>query len=261
MSKQVVKIEKQGDILEIILNRPSCYNAMNFDLFDGVMEGVEQAKNPGIRAVIIRGEGKFFCVGGDIKEFSKAIETGRGLLVEDPERLHKIMSGIRSLPKPVIAVVHGACAGAGFSLMLCCDLAIAAKSTRFIMAYTSIGASADGGSTYFLPRHVGVKKAMELFVTQDLLTAKKAQKLGLINYVVPKRKLIPKAHEMAQKLASGPTLAYAKVKELLNHTYDNNLGQQLDLEAQFFVDSTNTEDFRGAVDAFLNKKKPLFRGK
>ena len=254
----VVKIEKQGPILELILNRPGCYNAMNFDLFDGLLEGIERAKQEDIRAVIIRGEGRFFCVGGDIKEFSKAVKSGRGLKVEDPERLHKIMRGIRDLPKPVIALVHGACAGAGFSLMLCCDLAIAAKSTRFVMAYTGIGASPDGGSTYFLPRHVGIKKAMELLVTKELLTSKKACNLGLVNRVVSNGKLLQEGRKAALELCAGPAFAYAKVKELLNNSYNHTLDEQLNLEANFFVESSNTKDFRNAVEAFLSKKTPKF---
>lgn len=262
----VVKTERQGAVLEVILNRPDRLNAMNFDLIDGIYRGILQGKDPAIRAVLIRGEGRGFCAGGDIREFAKLLGTKQGaprqgVPREMPDRLHQMVENVRNLPKPVVAAVHGPCAGAGLSLVLACDLAIVSAESKFNLAYVGIGLSPDGSSSYFLPRHVGMKRALEIFLTGKNMTAEEVLELGLVNRVVPAGEVLEQGRQMAQMLAMGPTASYAKVKQLVNASYANNLHDQLVLETDLICQSSETDDFRAGIRAFLDKKMPEFRGK
>lgn len=257
----VVKTERKGEVLEIIMNRPDCLNAMNLELFDGLYQGVEEAHTSEIRAVLIRGEGRGFCAGGDIREFAKLVESGQGISPEMPDRIHEVVEKIRELPKPVIALVHGPCAGAGLSLVLACDLAIVSEESKFNLAYVGIGLSPDGSASFFLPRHVGTKKATEILMTGKNMTAQEVLELGLINRVAPADQVLEAGRQLAAKFAKGPTAAYAKVKQLINQSYTNNLHDQLALESDLICQSSTTEDFRGGITAFLSKQKPEFKGK
>ena len=257
----VVKTEQTGPVLEIILNRPDRLNAMNYDLIDGIYQAIEVAKNPSIRAVLIRGEGRGFCAGGDIREFAKLLGSKQGVPREMPDRLHQMVENLRNLPKPVIAAVHGPCAGAGLSLVLACDLAIVAEDSKFNLAYVGIGLSPDGSSSYFLPRHVGMKRALEIFLTGKNMTAAEVLELGLINRVAPSSEVLEQGRQMVQMLAMGPTASYAKVKQLGNASYANNLHDQLALETDLICQSSETDDFRAGITAFLDKKMPEFIGK
>lgn len=259
MSK--VKTSRDGGCMEIILDQPESMNALDLDMFEDFIAALQEAEDPDVRAVVLRGEGKAFCVGGNVKAFADMVSDGSHIPVTAPERLHEMLKGLRSLPKPVIASVHGACAGAGVSLMLACDLAFAAEDTKFLMAYLSIGVSPDGGSTHFLPRHVGVKKAMELFLSKTPIDAAEALSLGLINQVVPADEVLALARREAARLAQGPTAAYGKLKDLFNTTGHSSLEEQLDKEARYFSDSSKTADFREGVSAFAEKRKPQFQGK
>lgn len=256
-----VKTKSHDTWFEIILHHPQNRNAISFELIDDLNVAVEQATNPAYRAVLIRGEGPAFCVGGDVKAFSELVARGEHIPVDAPNNLHRIMKGLQTLDKPVIAAVHGSCAGAGVSLMLACDLALAAEQTKFFMAYLTIGTSPDGGSTYFLPRHVGSKKAAELFFANKPFSVEEALEWGLINSIHPANELFDAAQQLAQRLAAGPTQAYAKLKQLLHATGGNTLEQQLALEAQLFSDSSKTEDFREGVTSFAEKRRPTFTGK
>ncbi len=257
----VVLGEKNGAVFEIILNRPDTLNAMNYELIDGLYRRIAEAKEDSIRAVLIRGEGRGFCAGGDIRKFAEMAEAGQGVPREMPDRLHDMVENLRALPKPVIAAVHGPCAGAGLSLVLACDLAIAADNCKFNLAYVGIGLSPDGSSSYFLPRHVGSKKAMEIFLTGRNLTSQEALELGLINEVVPADQVLAKGRGWAERIANGPTLAYAKVKRLVGEAARNSLHDQLALETDLICESSTTEDFRSGIQAFLSKQRPVFQGK
>ncbi len=257
----VVKAERINGVLEITLNRPDSLNAMNEEVIEGLLQRVEETRPPEVRAVLIRGEGRGFCAGGDIRHFAKLLESGQPVPREMPDRLHEMIECLRQLPKPVLAAVHGPCAGAGFSLVLACDLAIASEESKFNLAYVGIGLSPDGSSSFFLPRHVGMKKATEIFLTGKNMTAQEVLELGLINRIVPATDLLEQGRAMARMLASGPTAAYGRVKELINSSYHNNLHDQLALEAQHICESSTTEDFRAGIAAFLAKKTPEFKGR
>lgn len=257
----MIKTESSGAVFEIILNNPAARNAMDLEFFDGMIAALHQAEDAAIRCVIIRGEGPLFCVGGNLKIFAKVANSGQIIPKSAPDRLHEMIHLMRRLRKPVLALVHGACAGAGLSLALACDLVFAAEGTKFNLAYVGVGLSPDGGSTYFLPRHVGMKKAMEIFLTGQTVDASEALNLGLINRILPVADFLSEGRQLAQVLAMGPTAAYGRLKSLVNQTYHNTLEQQLDAEAQFFSESSGTEDFRGAVNSFLQKQPPVFQGK
>lgn len=258
---QLVLTQREGAVLHITLNRPERLNAMTLELFDDMSVAFDAAASPEIRCVLIRGEGKAFCVGGDIRVFAEVATRGDIIPTSAPDLLHTTIEKLRSLEKPVLAAVHGPCAGAGLSLALACDLVIAADNAKFNLAYAGIGLSPDGGSTYFLPRHVGLKRATEIFFTGGTLTAKEALELGLINRIVEPDELGDTATQMATILASGPTQAYARVKKLLAASSTNSLTDQLALESRCFSDSSATPDFREGVKAFLEKRPPEFTGK
>ncbi len=249
-------------VLEVALNRPDSLNAINHELVVGLSEQLDiAAGDESVRAVLLRGEGKGFCAGGDIRMFSRTLETDGGIPKSLPDGLHVMIEKIRKLPKPIVACVHGTAAGAGFSLMLSCDLVIAADTARFNLAYTAIGAAPDGSSSYFLPRHVGMKKATEMFMAPRSMKAEEALELGLINRIVPAAELLDQARQMTRLLAAGPTYAYGRVKQLLDATWNNDLHTQLDLETDAITSSSQTEDFREGINAFLAKRRPAFKGR
>ncbi|MBI3540776.1 MAG: enoyl-CoA hydratase/isomerase family protein, partial [Deltaproteobacteria bacterium] len=164
-----VLFEKKGAVGEIILNRPEHLNAMNFDLIEGLAWAVNECRDPSVRAVVMRGNGRCFSAGGDIKAFNQMIDKGMTIPPEMPDKLHVMVEELRNLEKPVLASIHGAAAGAGTPLALSCDLVIASEEAIFNVAYARIGLTPDGSSTYFVPRHVGMKKAFELFMTLPTL--------------------------------------------------------------------------------------------
>jgi len=257
---QLVTTKREGPVFEIIMNRPDRLNALIPQMFDELIEATKHAQDKEIRSVIFRGEGKAFCVGGDIQEFAKVKASGQGVPPEMPDTLHEFIELLRNLRKPVLGVVQGPCAGAGLSLALACDLVIAADNSKFNLAYAGIGLSPDGSSSYFLPRHVGLKRATEIFMTGKTMTSDEAWELGLINRVVPADQLMTEAMQMAQMLATGPTQSYARIKELLNKSFQNDLHTHLALETKLFCECSRTYDFREGVRAFLAKEMPIFKG-
>lgn len=256
----VVRIECNDSIMEVVLNRPKSLNAMNPPLIDGFLQAIDQAKDSKVRAILIRGEGRGFCAGGDIAFFAEHLKAGKGVPREMPERLHEMIEAVHALPKPVIAAVHGPAAGAGMSLVLACDLALASEDAKFNLAYVGIGLSPDGGSTFFLPRHVGLKKAVEIFMMPQGITAADALAMGLINRVLPEAELLTASRALAEQLATGPTAAFAHVKQLVQGSFGNNLHDQLALETELVCASGQTKDFHAGIAAFLEKKKPTFSG-
>ena len=257
---QAVLFQKKSNIGEIILNRPEELNAMNFDLIEGLAKAVEQCRDPEVRVVIMKANGRCFCAGGDIKFFQQQINKKDMIPERMPDRLHEMVEALRDLEKPVLASVHGAAAGAGAPLVLSCDLAIASEDTIFNFAYARIGLTPDGSSTFFLPRHVGFKKAAEIFMMMPTLSAAEAKELGLINWVVPRGELEKMTESIAHQLAQGATQAFGRVKKLLNQSHSNNLHDQLALETRMICDSSQTEDFKEGVGSFLGKRTPKFNG-
>jgi len=259
---QSVLLAVEAGVATISFNRPEVFNAMHGEMmlqFRAAAELVQ--KDPAIRAVVLRGEGKAFLAGGDVAEFHRHIDELPDLIVRWGRELHFGLLALRRAPKPVLASVHGAVAGAGFSVMCAADLTISADDARFSLAYANIGASPDGGSTYFLPRLVGYKKAMELTLLPDLFDAATAQRLGLVNWVVPAAELTARTQQLAARLGQGATRAYAEAKRLLNQSLERSLETQMEEELHAFARCAVTEDLAEGVAAFVEKRKAAFKGK
>jgi 2-(1,2-epoxy-1,2-dihydrophenyl)acetyl-CoA isomerase len=258
---QSVLLTIEGGVATIAFNRPEVFNAMDGEMMAQFRAAAEQVeRDPAIRVVVLRGEGKSFLAGGDVGLFHRHLQALPELIVRWGRELHFGLLALRRADKPVLASVHGAIAGAGFSVLCVADLAVSADDARFSLAYANLGTSPDGGSTHFLPRLVGYKKAMELTLLPDLFDAATAQRLGLVNWVVPAAELSAQTQRIASRLAQGPTLAYAEAKRLLNRSLQSSIETQMEEELQAFARCAATSDLAEGVTAFVEKRKPLFKG-
>ncbi len=260
MSDTVIYSVADG-IATITLNRPQVMNALDAGMIVQLREAAERAEHDAqARAVVIRGAGPAFLAGGDVAMFHANLTKMPALVREGAPELHRAILALRRAPKPVLASVHGAVAGAGVSVMAAADLAIAADGTKFTMAYSRLGTSPDGGATYSLPRLVGMRKALELILLSDAIDAREALGLGLINWVVGAEQLAAETASIARRLAQGATAAFAEIKQLLNQSYDQTLAAQLNAEVEAFARCAGTRDFAEGVTAFVEKRKPNFKG-
>jgi len=259
---QSVLLAVDGGVATIAFNRPEVFNAMDGEMMIQFRAAAELAqKDPAVRVIVLRGEGKSFLAGGDVGAFHRHLRELPELILRWGREMHFGLLALRRAPKPVLASVHGAVAGAGFSMLCAADLSVAADDARFSLAYAGIGTSPDGGSTHFLPRLVGYKKAMELALLPELFDAATAQRLGLVNWVVPAADLAAQTQRTAVRLAQGPTRAYAESKRLLNQSLERSLETQMEQELQAFARCAVTEDLAEGVTAFVEKRKPVFKGK
>ena len=248
-------------VATITLNRPQVMNALNAEMIMRLREVCEEARDDqAVRVVVLRGNGPAFLAGGDVALFHANLPTLPAMVEKLAGELHHAIVALREMPKPVLAIVHGAVAGAGVSLLAAADLAIAAADTKFTLAYSKIATSPDGGSTYFLPRIVGTRKALELMMLSDAFDAPTALDLGLVNWVVPAAELAAATAKLVQRLVRGPTVAYGETKALVNRTFERALTGQLAAEAQAFVRCAATRDLAEGVTAFVEKRKPDFEG-
>jgi 2-(1,2-epoxy-1,2-dihydrophenyl)acetyl-CoA isomerase len=220
------------------------------------------AADDGVRCIVIRGAGRHFMAGGDIRTFAARLgtppEERRQEFARIVQRVHTAIETIYGMPQPVVAAVHGAVAGFGLSLMCACDLAIAADSSYFTSAYRHIGLTPDGGATYALPRIVGVKKAMEIVLLGERFGVDEALRIGLVNRSVPEAELATATDKLAAALATGPALALRNGKRLINRSLSRSLSEQLDAEATSFGACSATADFVEGIGAFLAKRTPRF---
>lgn len=260
-----VLLDISDGIATVTLNRPKSMNALNLDMVEGLYAALARCEeDEAVRCVVLRGGGEVFMGGGDVKMFAALLnEPGRSLRAFFERMIHQVHEGIlvmRRMPKPVIASVRGPAAGFGLSLVMACDLAVAADDAVFTLAYCNLGTSPDGGSTFHLPRLVGPKKAMELALLGDRFGAAEAERLGLVNRTVPVADLEVETAKLARRLAAGPTLAYARTKALLNESFERPLEKQLQAETESFARSAASRDFAEGVAAFIGKRPPQFRG-
>ena len=261
MSDSVLLSVAEG-IATVTLNRPAVMNAMDGAMMARLREVAEAvAEEPAARAVVLRGAGPAFVAGGDVGMMKANLERMPELVVRIGRDMHMAFASLRRAPKPVLASVHGACAGAGIGLLSACDLAIAAEGTRFFIAYTRIGTSPDGGVSHWLPRLVGYKKAMELTLLSDVFDASAARDLGIVNWVVAPERLEEETARIARRLADGPTVAYAEAKALVNRGFEAGVESQMDEELRSFARCTRSADFAEGVSAFIEKRQPKFSGK
>ena len=255
-----VETEIRDGVAHVLLNRPDAMNTMDLALAQGLLEAARACHfDASVRAVLVRGAGRAFCAGGDLQSFSRSGEPSR-TLKELTTPLHAAISLLVRLDAPVVAAVHGSAAGAGLGLVLACDLAVAAESARFTMAYTAVGLSPDGSSSYFLPRLVGLRRALDLTLTNRALSAAEALDLGLVSQVAPDDALFDEAEALAARLAAGPTRAYGAAKRLLHQSLDTPLETQMEVEGRLISASGATADGREGIEAFLSKRPPKFRG-
>ncbi len=263
MSYETVEWESAGGVGRITLNRPETLNAWNAQFGRDLRAVVEnEAAAADVRAVLVTGAGRGFSSGADLKGgFEADPSDGRpDVRKELTELYHPIITGLRRMPKPVVAAVNGPAVGIGCSLALACDLVLCAESAYFGLAFVNIGLMPDGGSTLLVPAAVGKARAFQLALLGERVPALQALEWGLVNYVHPDERLLDEAERLTRRLASGPTRSYAGSKLALNQTLYPNLDSQLDLEANLQHSLARTNDFLAGVTAFVEKREARFQG-
>ena len=261
MDYQTVKYETASGVATITLNRPDSLNAMSPEMAKELHDvALRIDADTRVRAVILTGSGKAFCAGGDLGEFVAAGDQARTLILQMTGDLHLALSRLSRNRAPVIAAVNGTAAGAGFSLAMAADLAIAEEQAVFTMAYTNAGLSPDGSSTYFMPRKIGDRRTRELMLTNRRLAAPEALDWGVVNQVVENGTALVAAQVMAERMAAGPTEAYAQVKRLLDASFSQTLESQMELEARAIATQVASVDGQEGMQAFVEKRKPQFGG-
>lgn len=260
MSELAVLYAAEAGVATLTMNRPQVLNALNDALLLGLSEGLARAKaDASVRAVLLTGNGRGFCAGADLAASSKRegpYDVAQGLR----ERYHPIILAMRQFPKPIVAAVNGAAAGAGMSIALACDIVLAGESASFLQAFTRIGLVPDCGSTWFLPRMAGDVRARAMVMLADKIGAADALQYGLVWKVYPDDKLLAEASAIAKRMAQMPTRAYDLIKQALAVSSGNGLGEQLEVEALMQGQAMATQDHKEGVAAFLQKRTPNFKG-
>lgn len=251
--------ERNGAIATLTFNRPEALNALDVPMAQAFLAAMRAiASDTSVRAVVLKGAGRAFIAGGDLATLRANPTQGvRDLLVP----LNEAVLLMHGLDAPVIAQVHGAAAGGGLSLMLMCDFVIAAEGTKFNLAYINLGTNCDVGGSWALPRLVGLRHALEIALLGENLDSAEALRLGLVNRVVPIAELQAAVDAFAARIASGPTKAYGTMRRLMRAGFNNDLATQLQAEAESFEACTRTADLREGLEAFFERRKPLFHGR
>ena len=261
MLYETLLFDVKDHVAHLTLNRPDDANALNMQMGKELFDvSIRCDEDPDVRAVLLTGTGKMFAAGGDLKSFhAMGDQMGSGLK-ELTVYFHAMVSRFSRMDAPLVVAVNGMAAGAGFSLAICGDLVLAARSAQFVMAYTAAGLTPDGSSSYYLPRIVGLRRAQELMLTNRRLSAEEALDYGLVTRVLDDDKLADEAVQLAAKLAQGPTKAFGGAKKLLADTFNHSLEGQMELEARMIAAMAHTHDGPEGIDAFVNKRKPQFKG-
>ena len=259
MEYKALVLEKKDGVAVLTLNQPESMNSLVQQIWDELsVAAVELENDEEVKVVVITGAGKAFCAGGDLKRFLKGFTQRTA--VDYVENVQKTVSAWINFQKPTIAAVNGAAVGAGLSLMMMCDLSVAADTAKFSAGFINMGLVPDCGAGYYLPRCVGIQKAKELIYTGKTIDATEAEKIGLVNQVVVKDELMNTVMAMAERLAKGPSFALQLAKRMVNMSYDMDLKNFFSLEAAQQSICFLTEDSKEAVTAFVEKRKPVFKG-
>lgn len=253
-------ITHENGVCELKLNRPTVYNSFNQEMAFALQKALDACElNDEVRAIVISGEGKAFCAGQDLAEAMDPEGPELQSIVKD--HYNPIIERIRNIEKPIIAAVNGVAAGAGANIALACDITIAKKSASFIQAFSKIGLIPDSGGTYFLPRIIGTQKALALMMTGDKISAEQADQMNMIYKAVDDEQFENEVKTFSENIAAMPTRGLGLTKKALNASLSNNLTEQLALEEKLQTEAGQTYDFREGVNAFLEKRKPVFKGK
>jgi 2-(1,2-epoxy-1,2-dihydrophenyl)acetyl-CoA isomerase len=252
---------RHGKILEVTLNRPDVFNALNLDMMNRLTDVLSLcARDDSIKGVLITGKGKAFCAGGDLKWISQQKEDAGAVLHRLAPQFHLSILEIRRMEKPVVAAINGIAAGGGFSLSLACDFRVMGQSAILRQAYTSSGLSIDGGGSFALPRLVGVARALEIMAFDEPISPAQALAWGLVTMVVPDGEVLSEATAMLTRLSKTSLHSFAWSKKLMTNSFDNTLEAQLELERQGISDCAAHPDGQEGIKAFVEKRKPTFEG-
>lgn len=255
----MIKKEQRGYVLQLTLNRPEVFNSFNRTMALALQEALDAADDDdSVRCIVLSAEGKAFCAGQDLGE--AIADDGPSLETILSEHYNPIITRLRSIEKPIIAAVNGVAAGAGANLALACDIVLASSQASFIQAFSKIGLIPDSAGTYFLPRLIGMQKALALMMTGDKVSAEEAERMGMIYKVFEAEQFADEVEKMAQKLAQMPTYALGLCKRAMNQSLTHNLVDQLQVELDLQVMAGESHDFKEGVAAFLEKRKPVFKG-
>lgn len=259
----VLLLDLAESVATVSLNRPEAMNALDTELKTALRDALAGlAEDSAVRAVVLTGVGRAFCVGQDLAQHAHNLEADPDAVWSTvPDHYTPIATLLATMPKPVVAAVNGAAAGAGAAFSFACDFRVAAETAKFTMAFSAVGLSADSGSSWSLPRLVGMAKAKELLLLGPTLTAGQALQLGLVTEVVPADAVVDRAREMAVRLAAGPTVAFGAIRRSLAFSAGHGLDESLAVEQQMMELTGSTEDHRGAVASFLAKAAPTFQGR
>ncbi|MCW2606097.1 MAG: paaG [Frankiales bacterium] len=258
-----VQLQVQGPVATVVLDRPEGMNALTVTMKLALLDVLQQVHDDAaVRAVVLTGSGRAFCVGQDLREHAALLDAGNPApLSTVRDHYNPIATLLATMPKPVVAALNGTAAGAGLGLACACDFRIGAAGSKYTTAFTGIGLTADSGLSWSLPRLVGAGRAMALLLLAEAFTAEQALEMGLLNAVVAAEQVLPAAQELAGRLAAGPTAAYALVKESVRHASDSTFVEALAKEDELQTRAGETEDHRAAVRAFLAKERPVFTGR
>jgi 2-(1,2-epoxy-1,2-dihydrophenyl)acetyl-CoA isomerase len=254
---ETIMLKQSGPVARITLNRPDAANGMNHTMTRELADAARRCDTDTTKVVVLTGSGRFFCAGGDLKSFASAPNRGQHIkgVADD---LHRAISTFARMNAVLITAVNGTAAGAGFSIAVTGDIVLAAESASFTMAYTKVGLSPDGSSTYFLPRLIGITRTKELMLTNRALSAQEALQWGLVTEVLPDDQLAARADELATQMAATASGSNGAVKALMLSTFASGLEEQMELESRVIADRAESADGREGVDAFMAKRKPEF---